>query len=507
MEDIKSYFYFFPESEFQTIDEMTADDLDVDALFEKLNRTCSPIGAQYLYRQLRCISHHSIVRKYLWFITSCSESQKESGEIAKSLERLQNKDACSIIDFIQTDKEELSQKWLSLLSFIRFLPTVLLGIFLIHQTKVLLIVLLASFIALLMIHFKYKLKLFYYSTSITWLYKMLKVSKELEKSDLVKKLAPNLSNMNQSLKRLYRHTSNFRFNQRMESEIMAFIHFIIEFYRIFTLLEPIGFYKTLHELKKERETLLSVFETLGKVDFLRSIAILHGEELNSCIPDFETNEEGSLLEVSEVRHPLIDNCVSNSLKFSDMNFLILGSNMSGKTTFMRTIGVNVLLAQTLNLCFARRFVLSPMKIYTSIAIADNLQEGKSYYLSEVLRMKEILEKTSQSNNLILLDELFKGTNTPERLAGAKSVLSYLTQNKRNRIIVATHDFELIHLLAEKYKQVYFEETIENRQLLFDYKLKKEMTSAHNAINILELYDFPSEIINEARQALTRDILG
>ena len=125
--------------------------------------------------------------------------------------------------------------------------------------------------------------------------------------------------------------------------------------------------------------------------------------------------------------------------------------MSGKTTFIRTIAINTLLAQTINTTFATSFNLSQMRIFSAIRISDDLLNDKSYYMEEVETIKNMIDECrSKQRNIFILDEIFKGTNTTERIAAGKAVLSYLSADD-NIVFVSTHDIELASLLADSYR--------------------------------------------------------
>ena len=122
---------------------------------------------------------------------------------------------------------------------------------------------------------------------------------------------------------------------------------------------------------------------------------------------------------------------------------------------------------------------------------------KSYYFEEVLTIKEMLKESENGNkNLFLLDEIFKGTNTVERIAAGKSVLSALTKND-NKILVSTHDIELTDMLSNEYELYHFSETVNDKTVGFDYKLKTGKLKNRNAIRILEINDYPKEVVKEA----------
>lgn len=173
--------------------------------------------------------------------------------------------------------------------------------------------------------------------------------------------------------------------------------------------------------------------------------------------------------------------------------------MSGKSTFLRTVTINSLLAQTIYTCFADEFTIPLLKQFSSIRIDDNLFEGKSYYLQEVTIMAFLLEQVNAPHqNLFVLDEVFKGTNTVERIASAKAILSYLNRNE-NIVVVSTHDLELAQMLAEEYDLFHFTESVENNKLHFDHIIKAGPLKTKNAIKILELANYPADITKEARQ--------
>ena len=171
--------------------------------------------------------------------------------------------------------------------------------------------------------------------------------------------------------------------------------------------------------------------------------------------------------------------------------------MSGKTSFIRTIGINVITGQTINTCFADEFSLSKMNIFSAIRISDDLMNDKSYYFEEVLSIKSMIDNsTNGKTNLFLLDEIFKGTNTIERISAGKAVLSALSKGN-NIVFVSTHDIELADLLKDEYELYHFSEIVDHKSVDFDYKLKEGKLKDRNAIRILQINDYPEELIQEA----------
>lgn len=203
------------------------------------------------------------------------------------------------------------------------------------------------------------------------------------------------------------------------------------------------------------------------------------------------------MDITGVKHPLIANCVPNDLYLEHRNLLLTGSNMSGKTTFIRSAGVNMILGQTLYTCMAKKFSVPYSKVFSSITIADSLLEDKSYYFEEMRIIKNFIEEsTSEEPCFFILDEIFKGTNTIERVSAGKAILSYLAKNN-NFVFVSTHDTELNELLKTEYEHYHFSETIEAEELIFDHTIKKGPLKTRNAIRILEINNYPASVIADA----------
>lgn len=232
---------------------------------------------------------------------------------------------------------------------------------------------------------------------------------------------------------------------------------------------------------------------------LCSLSFLREQIPYYCNPSDNKAEER--LYADSIYHPLITGCVSNNVSLLGKSMLITGSNMSGKTSFIRTVAINLLTAKTLNTCFAKEFRIDMRRcLYSVIHTEDGLLEGKSYFFKEAENVKAALDKGKEGNYLLIFDELFKGTNTVERIAINSAVFSELAKAD-NLILASTHDLELTGLLNNQYELYHFSEKIVDDQLLFDYKLKKGVAKEGNAIKILELCGYPSSLIRTAKNTL------
>ncbi|MBA8788538.1 MutS-related protein [Clostridium saccharobutylicum] len=169
--------------------------------------------------------------------------------------------------------------------------------------------------------------------------------------------------------------------------------------------------------------------------------------------------------------------------------LITGSNMSGKSTFLRTIGINIVLAYAGAPVCADQFCCNIMELYTCMKISDNLGESISSFYAEILRIKNIVKASKNSENILfLLDEIFKGTNSIDRITGARILMRQLCRNG-NLGFVSTHDLELSEMekqMNSKIKNYHFSEYYIDNRINFDYKLKKGVSTTRNAIYLMKL---------------------
>ncbi|HEU5174927.1 MAG TPA: hypothetical protein VFT96_09255, partial [Gemmatimonadaceae bacterium] len=238
-----------------------------------------------------------------------------------------------------------------------------------------------------------------------------------------------------------------------------------------------------------------LFEAIGYLDVVQSIAAWRATLPVWCTPQF--TEARKHLAVDGLVHPLVADAVGNALDVDGTSVLITGSNMSGKSTFIRALGVNAVLAQSFHTACATRWCGPMLHVRTSIARSDSVMDGKSYYLAEVESVGELVHaKATGRQHLFLLDEIFRGTNTTERVAAGAAVLSYLTRGD-DLVVVATHDLEVIDLLGDAYESYHFREHVEDGALTFDYRIRRGASSTRNAIALLAAMRFPEQLVADA----------
>lgn len=230
-------------------------------------------------------------------------------------------------------------------------------------------------------------------------------------------------------------------------------------------------------------------DTLADFEVISSLTVLTHLDTKYSFPSF-TNKQ-LVIKADNLGHPLINSkCrISNSITMENNIFIVTGSNMSGKTTFLRTIGINLVLAYAGAPVYAENMECSLMDIFTSMRINDNLMEGSSTFYVELMRIKKIIDNLNKKSPMVfLIDEIFRGTNSKDRIIGAKSVLKSLDKPWVCGLI-STHDFELCDLEYNneiKIKNYHFSESYSENKIHFDYKLRNGRCDSTNAKYLMKM---------------------
>jgi DNA mismatch repair ATPase MutS len=225
------------------------------------------------------------------------------------------------------------------------------------------------------------------------------------------------------------------------------------------------------------------FSAMAEFEALSSLGNLYYNNPDWTMP--EISEDAFIVKAQTMGHPLIP---ANKRVYNDIGLsgrgsvmLITGSNMAGKSTYLRTVGVNIVLAMAGAPACAKNFVLSPIDVYTSMRIIDSLEENASSFYAELKRLESIIKSVkNNTRSFFLLDEILRGTNSNDRHIGSKALIKQMIRYKGTGII-ATHDLELSKLENELPVQNFsFDVQVENDQLYFDYKLHHGVCRSLNA---------------------------
>ncbi|MBC2726475.1 MutS family DNA mismatch repair protein [Desulfosporosinus sp.] len=230
-------------------------------------------------------------------------------------------------------------------------------------------------------------------------------------------------------------------------------------------------------------------DTIAELEALSSLAIIRFDHQDWGLPKILTENPG-IVAVS-MGHPLLKEAICNDLSLNKHSgiLLITGSNMSGKSTLLRTLGINLVLAYAGAPVCAKHFSCSMLQIYTCMRVSDNLGESISSFYAELLRIKQIVSASKTYTNIFfLLDEIFKGTNSQDRHAGAKVLIQQLSKAGAMGM-VSTHDLELGNIEREsdrKIRNYHFREYYKHDQIHFDYKLRPGISTTRNAMYLIKM---------------------
>lgn len=262
------------------------------------------------------------------------------------------------------------------------------------------------------------------------------------------------------------------------------------------LAEYVADIRTRRAFLKRLPELRVLYEAVGSLDAATALASFLERSPTRCTPIVT---HGSSIEIEGGRHPLLARQTPNSLTLHGRSVLVSGSNMAGKTTFIKMVATNVILGRTLGVCLADRAVIPRASVMASIRGEHSVESGKSRYFAELEALLEFLGRARQGEPLVLaIDEPFGGTNTRERVAAATAVLAALSRGAL--VLATTHDVELHELLRGRFDLYHFREDPQVEGY-FDFRLRPGACTEGNALRLLAKIGFPHAVVAEALAVL------
>lgn len=484
----------------KTVDHQTWQDLAMDDLFADIDRTAGTPGRQILYHQMRTYVNDGRVlaeRARQQAVFKDDQALREQCQVL--LSRLNAPGGEWLASTLLYPFPE-TPRFAPLMYLLSFLPVVcLVGMVFFHS---LLLVALVIMITNMAITVTYGQKVTPYFAGFSQIVTMLGVSGKLaaipDKHSL-----PQLECVRKAMPLIGRLQKKLGWLVMDRTGLSDLGQVLFGYLNMFFLFDVVVYLRSIAALRQHQAALVGLLEAVGSLD--ASIAVASYIQGLSCVTR-PTLVDGRRLEVAGVYHPLLTAPVSNSLNLAERSALIAGPNMAGKTVFIRTVGINVILAQTLNLCLAERAVLPRVTVRSAIRREDDLQTGQSYFFAEI---QQILDFTRSGEDgqcyLFLIDEIFRGTNTIERIAASAAVLRHLG---RHQIALATtHDVELQELLADTFDMYHFSDQVVDGRYSFDYRIHPGPARSRNAIKLLEISGYPASIIREAEALAARNAVN
>ena len=485
------------------IDDITWNDLGMDDVFRSMNHTYSASGEEYLYYTLRSAGKSKEELEELESLIRYFDGhENERVEVQVLMAKLGYMGKFSIYDYMDNLDilgERSNKK--AILCDLLFIPILVCMPFAFSYALI-------AFVALMLYnivsYFREKSEIEPYIISFKYVLRLLDIAEKVEKLSLEEEVS-GLEKMRGELREL-----RLRMNPLRKGAYWVIsgqgslsgnpLDLLADYVKMTFHIDLIRFNQMLKFLREHYADADAVNTILGRCETAISIGAYRVslERANGyCIPEF-LGEGEKYLRMEEGYHPMLSAPVKNSIETKN-GVLLTGSNASGKSTFLKTVAINALLAQTIHTCTASIWQAPMFRLYSSMSLRDDIESGDSYYVVEIKALKRILTAAKEEGRPVLcfVDEVLRGTNTVERIAASTQILKSL-HGKAILCFAATHDVELTELLKNEYDNYHFEEDVKDGDVSFEYRLLEGKATTRNAIKLLEIMGYDPDIIRMAQ---------
>lgn len=465
------------------IDDLTWNDLDMFSVFQMINLTFSSIGSENLYRRMRSYNFSDSFKDIESMAKFFDDNPITREQVSYRFAQLGKSDHNFVESYLANPKNsQLASAWQYL--FLALVPFIGLGLCFFDPLMGILLIL-ASVVVNVVTYFRKKNLMQVELSSMSYLVQMFFAAKKLAKikQPTQEQIKENL----RPLAKITKFSGSFAVRSNSDGEIF------MEYLNMVFLLPLISYNFVLNILAHHQKEAQNLWQMLGDLEV--SMAILNFRKMMPyyAIPKFTKDMKVS---GEDVYHPLLKEPVANDVAWK-RSTLVTGSNASGKSTYVKSVAVSCILAQTIHTALGESFSLPHSLVITSMALEDNIFAGESYFIAEIKSVKRIIKKVNKGIPcLCFIDEILKGTNTIERIAASSSIVDWLNQH-RALAFVATHDIELTEILKNECDNVHFSEQVSKAGVSFDYLMKQGPSKTRNALALLEVMNYPANIVNEA----------
>lgn len=485
------------------IDDITWNDLNMNSIFALMDHTQSSSGAEYLYYMLRTPrlkkEDFTELEKHISYLQNAED---ERVAVQMKLHALGRSGRYSIFDYIEylnnigdcSNKKHIFMLLALVTSIGMLFVDVVIGVF--------------AFLVVVAInmtsYLREKNNIQPYLCSFSYIMRLLQCGDHILAINL-KEMTEYSKSMEQKIARLAPIRRNYGVISGMNSSSGNPLEIVADYFNMLTHVDIMRFNHMVRLVKEHKEEIYELVEAIGYIDAVISIGAFRESLENYCVPEFDEGKEVHLC-IKDGYHPSIKEPVVNSF-MQKRGMLVTGSNASGKSTFLKMTAINAILAQTIHTCAASSYHGGLYKIYSSMALRDDLMAGDSYYIVEIKALKRIMdvaEEKCENPLMCFVDEVLRGTNTVERISASTQIMDSLAR-KGVYCFAATHDIELTHLLAEEYDNYHFEEDVKDGDVLFSYRLLEGRAQTRNAIKLLKVIGFSDEITEQAEDRAQRFI--
>lgn len=478
------------------IDDITWNDLNMNEIFKRMNYTYSAAGEEYLYYLLRTpMQEEASAGKLEEQINYFMQHKEERVEYQTAFAGIGKTGKYSIYDYLDyldlLGEKSNGKHHLGNLAILLSIGAMYFSV----QYGILLLIVVVTHN--IVSYFKDKNEIDPYITSFGYILRLIKNVEKIGKlpAEAFGEERESLEKCRKSLGQFKTGASIVMSPARMSASGNP-LEILLDYARMVFHLDLIKFNQMLLEVRKNKDVIDRMLTIIGYMEAVIAIGAFRASMESYCIPRFDRSRG---MKAENIYHPLLQNPVKNSI-LTERGVLITGSNASGKSTFLKTVAINAILAQTIHTCMADSYSASLYRIMSSMALRDDLAGGDSYYIVEIKSLKRILNRLEEEGNPVLcfVDEVLRGTNTVERIAASTQILKSLSKASV-LCFAATHDIELTHLLKKYYNNYHFEEEIVDNDVVFHYQLMRGRAVTRNAIKLLGVMGYDEEIIKEAEE--------
>jgi hypothetical protein len=494
MEEIAAYQRSLPQAAC-AVDRPTWADLDMDLVFAEIDRSVTILGSQVLYRQLHVYEGETVLAERARQQEFFQENRAYRDAVQSQLKPLDLPASKWLAQLILEPSPSAPRHAWALIPLSLSCLLCLLGMALYHP---LLLPALALIVVNAVIHIRYGQQVAPYFQGFSQISAMLGAGGRLSETAGGESL-PQIQSLRMAQAQSARLRKQFGWLVVDRSGLSELVSSAMEYLNVFFLLDLIIFVRSLATLRQSRAILLQIFEDIGSLDASMAAASYWQSLALVTRPRISQTRE---LSVAGLYHPLVPNAVGGAVTLVGRSAVIAGPNMAGKTTFIRTVGINLILSRTLNICLASAANLPCATVHSAIKREDALLDGRSYFFAEIDQILGFVRLAEGRDlRLFLIDEPFRGTNTNERIAISSAVLAHLAEHQV--VLASTHDGELQELLGATFDMFHFSDQVVDGKYGFDYVIRRGPARSRNAIRLLELKGYPQSVTKEAEKIAAR----
>ena len=474
------------------VDDITWNDLDMDELFRLIDNTGSQNGGEYLYDMLRRpLMEETGLKERGRVAGFFSDRHDIRDRYLKAFENAGNPEKSCFHERVGSlDRIKKESNLLHFLAF--FLGAGTIAAIFINPPAGFILFILASLFNVAT-YFRRKGEIDGYIPVFKYLIREIREVREVLKIETpeLEKYRERLRLSLDILKGIERNSWIVTTGKRLTGGLLELP---LDFIRIFFHPDLIKFNNMLKCALRDRAAVDELFNVTGFLDAMISVSVFREELKVYSEPEFKEDDG---ICVKGGFHPLLKEPVSYDID-NERLILLTGSNASGKSTFLKSVALSIILSETIYTVPAESFSCPFSFCMTSMSLRDNIIEGESLYMTEILSVKRILNAQKRGiKTAVFLDEVLKGTNTVERIASLSVLLKKMGEDGGTHVFAATHDTPLTDILDNIYSNYHFDEEITKEGITFHYELKKGRTDSSDAIMLLSVMGFDEEVVRQA----------